>query len=172
MCRSGKLSKRPHSVRLSVSRRPFSSLIVSQPIKCFLKNNLLIIIIHIYSTYQYVSQGDGRISRETGEELNRVSWGTSNELFYPPHQFLFSTAISFWIFFFLLLFEGCQSANVVPEGGFALGLSQHEDLLLGQSRRERRVFLSQQEVVVRSCHRWADKENKASLLSRKSFRAY
>lgn len=99
MCRSGKLSKRPHSVWLSVSRRPFSSLIVSQPIKCFLKNNLLIIIIHIYSTYQYVSQGDVRISRETGEELNRVSWGTSKELFHPPTSVPFLHSYIFLVFF-------------------------------------------------------------------------
>lgn len=41
----------------------------------------------------------------------------------------------------------------MPEGGgFALGLSQHEDLLLGQSSGERGVFLSQEEVVVGSGH--------------------
>lgn len=60
-------------------------------------------------------------------------------------------------FFFLtvfLLLEGRQSANVVPEGGgLALGLSQHKDLLLGQSRGERGVFLPQEEVIIRSGHR-------------------
>lgn len=140
MCRSGKLSKRPHSVRLSVSRRPFSSLIVSQPIKCFLKNNLLIIIIHIYSTYQYVSQGDVRISRETGEELNRVSWGTSKELFYPPHQFLFSTAISFWIFFFFYFLKGVSLPMLCQKVVLRLGSANMKTCCWGKAEGSEGCF--------------------------------
>lgn len=51
------------------------------------------------------------------------------------------------------LLEGGQSTNVVPERGFAFGLSQHEDLLLGHSGGEGGVLLSQEEVAVRPGHR-------------------
>lgn len=42
----------------------------------------------------------------------------------------------------------------MPEGGrgFALGLGQHEDLLLRQSSGEGWVLLPQEEVIVRSGH--------------------
>lgn len=69
----------------------------------------------------------------------------------------FSFSVPFLQGFFplqFLLLEGRQSADVVPEGGgLALGLSQHKDLLLGQSSGERGVFLPQEEVIVRSGHR-------------------
>lgn len=52
------------------------------------------------------------------------------------------------------LLERRQPSDVVPEvGGLALGLGQHEDLLLGHSRGQRRVLLAQQEVVVGPGHR-------------------
>lgn len=52
-----------------------------------------------------------------------------------------------------LLLERCQSADVMPEGGgFALGLGQHEDLLLGYSTGERGVLLPQEEVIVWSVY--------------------
>lgn len=41
----------------------------------------------------------------------------------------------------------------MPEGGLALGLGQHEDLLLWQSGGQGRVFLPEQEVTVGSGHR-------------------
>lgn len=75
-----------------------------------------------------------------------------------PPRFLLSTAslfpsVGFLLLVFLLL-EGCQSTDVVPEGRrFTFGLSQHEDLLLGQSGGEGGVFLSQEEVIVGSGHR-------------------
>ena len=52
-----------------------------------------------------------------------------------------------------LLLEGRQSADVVPEGGgLALGLGQHEHLLLGESAGHGRVLLTEQEVVVGPGH--------------------
>lgn len=52
----------------------------------------------------------------------------------------------------------------MPEGGFALGLGQHEDLLLGQSGGQRGVLLSQQEVVVRPGHRCKGRQEKYGFL--------
>lgn len=196
-----KLSKRPHSLR--PGDRSLSSLIVSQPIKCFfflsltLKNNLLIIIFHIYSSLSVLSVGgDVRISRATGEKMmkkNQTGGGgglwrhEQQELFHSLTSlpFFFSSPLLSLGFFFpppstslscfqscvlylslfpalwpTLLLKGCQSANVVPEGGLALGLSQHEDLLLGQSGGQRGVLLSQQEVVVRPGHRCVGRQEK------------
>lgn len=52
--------------------------------------------------------------------------------------------------------EGREPADVVPEGGgrLALGLGQHEDLLLGESCGQRGVLLTHQEIVVRPGHRF------------------
>lgn len=45
--------------------------------------------------------------------------------------------------------EGCQPADVLPEvRGFALGLCQHEDLLLWECGRQGGMLLSHQEVIV------------------------
>lgn len=96
-----RLSKRPHSLRLG-GNRSLSSLIVSQPIKCFfslslslaLKNNLLIIIFHIYSSLSVLSVGAtlGLVGREDDEEESNggVSGGTSSRSsFIPSRHFPF-----------------------------------------------------------------------------------
>lgn len=45
--------------------------------------------------------------------------------------------------------EGCQPADVLPEvRGLALGLCQHEDLLLRERSRQGGMLLTHQEVVV------------------------
>lgn len=45
--------------------------------------------------------------------------------------------------------EGCQPADVLPEvRGLALGLCQHEDLLLRECSRQGGMLLTHQEVVV------------------------
>lgn len=98
------------------------------------------------------------ISKKREEELNQGLLRHEQIAPLSPSLCFLSIAFvllsDFLFYFIFLLLEGSQSADVVPEGGgFALGLSQHEDLLLGQSSREGGVFLSQQEVIVWSGHR-------------------
>lgn len=48
-----------------------------------------------------------------------------------------------------LFAEGCQPADVLPEvRGLALGLCQHEDLLLRECSRQGGMFLTHQKVIV------------------------
>lgn len=121
--------------------------------KVLSEKNLCIVIHHIHSTYLYVSRSHHWERGERKSSKGSIEAQAKGSSISP--LFFLSAAFSF------LLLEGCQSANVVPEGGgFALGLSQHEDLLLGQSSREGRVFLSQQEVIVWSGQHWTERHNK------------